>query len=147
MAKHVKSKTPRHKKPASKESVGITEKQRKALELRKAGVKLDTIAEQLGYADASGAYRAIISALKKTLQEPADELRKMELERLDGMLLRLEPAIRIGDPQAIRTALAIQDRRAKYLGLDLPQGVELQGDFKVVMEWSENGNGNGKRGK
>ena len=145
MAKHTKSKPRGNRKPASKESVGITEKQRKALELRKAGVKLDTIAEQLGYADASGAYRAIISALKKTLQEPADELRKMELERLDNMLFRLEHSIRAGDPVAIRTALAIQDRRAKYLGLDTPQGFEPIGDMKVVLEWSDS-NGNGKRG-
>ena len=62
------------------------EKQRKALELRKAGVGYVAIAKQLGYAGPSSSFKAVNSALKRTLQEPADEVRRLELERLDALL-------------------------------------------------------------
>jgi hypothetical protein len=59
------------------------ERQRRALELRKAGASFDEISSTLGYRGKSGAYQAVISALRRTLQEPADEVRKLELTRLD----------------------------------------------------------------
>ena len=34
------------------------------------------IAEQFGYADPKGAHKAVASALKATLREPAEELRR-----------------------------------------------------------------------
>ena len=135
-----------NRKPASKQMAAITVKQARALKLRMAGESLESIAKALKYADASGAYRAIISALNKTLQEPAEEVRTMELERLDAMLLALQSALRDGDLKAMDRAIRIMERRAKYLGLDVPVGVPLEGDFKVILEWGKNGNGDGKRG-
>ncbi len=96
------------------------ERQRQALELRKAGVPYAKIAEALGYAHASGAHKAVASALKKTLQEPADDLRKLELERLDAMLFAIWPSVTKGIQPAIDRALRIMERRAKLLGLDAP---------------------------
>ena len=63
--------------------------QLRALELRKAGATYQAIAEQLGYAHAKGAYKAVTSALKLTLREPADALRELEVARLDAMPLPL----------------------------------------------------------
>src|SRR5690242_1094881 len=60
-------------------------KQRQALELRIAGATLAQIAAQVGYSDTSGAYRAIQAALKATLQPPADELRRLQYERLERL--------------------------------------------------------------
>jgi hypothetical protein len=125
----------------------LTEKQRRALELRKAGVTLARIAQELGYKDASGAYRAICTALDRTLREPADAVRDLELERLDKMLFSLELRLIDGDVQAIDRALKIMDRRAKYLGLDAPQGVALGGGVTLEVVWSDsNGNGAGGDG-
>lgn len=94
--------------------------QLKALELRKAGVSYQRIAETLGYKDASGAWRAVKSALKKTLQEPAAELRTLEVERLDAMLSAIWASVKQGQYGAQDRALKIMERRARLLGLDAP---------------------------
>jgi hypothetical protein len=61
------------------------EKQRQALELKIGGATLAQIAVKVGYTDSSGAYRAIQAALKATLQPPADELRRLQYERLERL--------------------------------------------------------------
>lgn len=112
---------------ANHKGIAATERQRQALELRKAGVGFQAIADRLGYSDHSGAYRAVKSALKKTLQEPADEVRALELERLDKLLLGLWPRATSGNDRAIDRVLKIMQRRANLLGLDAPQKVENTG--------------------
>ena len=91
-----------------------------ALELRKAGATYQVIADQLGYASAKGAHKAVASALKATLREAGDDVRALELERLDAMLLALWRRVQNGDERAIDRALKIEERRAKRLGLDTP---------------------------
>ena len=109
-----------------------------ALELRKAGVTYQAIADQLGYANARGAHKAVASALKATLREPAEELRTMELERLDAMLLPLWRRVQQGDERAVDRALKIMERRARLLGLDAPSKTEQSGSdgepLKIVVE-------------
>ena len=53
----------------------VVEKERKVLELRRAGYTFDDIARSVGYASPSGAFYALERALTRTLQQPADELR------------------------------------------------------------------------
>lgn len=99
------------------------EKERRVLELRLAHVKWEDIAQSVGYKSKSGAYQAYERALKRTLQEPADEVRQQERERLDRLAqfwlpkafdnTNLDQA-----QQATAILLKIMDRRAKYLGLD-----------------------------
>jgi hypothetical protein len=103
------------------------ERHLQALELRKAGASYRTIAEQLGYRGVSGAFKAVTSALKATLKEPAEELRTLELERLDAMLLPLWRRVQNGDEKAVDRVLRIAERRAKLLGLDAPTRRELSG--------------------
>lgn len=105
---------------ASHNGIEATERQRQAVELRKAGVGFQVIADKLGYKDHSGAYRAVKAALKKTLQEPADEVRRLELERIDAMLLGVWPRAKSGDDKAIESVLRLMKRRAALLGLDAP---------------------------
>ncbi len=100
--------------------VNAHDKQLQALELRKAGVSYAAIAQRLGYRSGSGAHAAVGAALKRTQQEPADEVRRLELERLDGMLLAIAGQIKGGNQGAIDRALGIMARRAKLLGLDAP---------------------------
>jgi hypothetical protein len=111
----------------SKRRLVAINRQWQALEMRKAGVPFDAIARQLGYGGPAGAFKAVESAIQRTLQEPADEVRKLELERLDKLLLGLWPAASKGDCRAVERVLAVMDRRARYLGLDAPAKHELTG--------------------
>jgi hypothetical protein len=100
--------------------VRATVKEGKALELRKSGATFDVIAHALKYADRSAAAKAVRRALAATVQEPAAELRRLELERCDAMTLALWPAVLEGDAEAIRACLRVMLRRAQMLGLDAP---------------------------
>ncbi|MFD6035735.1 hypothetical protein ACFWHF_14510 [Streptomyces griseoincarnatus] len=118
------------------------------------------IGEALGIAP-STAFEAVQRALKEIVQEPAEEVRRLELERLDGMyehvLGVLERqhvtvsqgrVVRLQNPDtgqeepipddgpilaAVTTLLKIQERRAKYLGLDSPSRVDLSGGVKYEV--------------
>ena len=104
----------------SKRRLEATERQRQALELRKSGASFESIARTLGYKGRSSAYRAVMAALRKTLQEPADELRKLELNRIDVALLGIWKLVRVGHLQAIDRFVKLAERRAKLVGLDAP---------------------------
>jgi hypothetical protein len=114
----------RRESKTSVRRLDAVEKERQALELRKAGVTFDVIAQRLGYAHPSGAYRAVMSGIQKTLQQPADELRQLELARLDAMLTGLWTGARQGNHSAVMSVLRIMERRAKLLGLDAPTVIE-----------------------
>lgn len=126
---------PRYSVSESRTSVRrlkAVERQRQALELRLGGATLADIAGVLGYASASGAVNAIDSALRRTLEEPAAKVRKLELRRLDLLLLGIwNEAIR-GDDKSIGRVLNIMERRARYLGLDTPEALVL--DVKTESE-------------
>lgn len=110
---------------SQEQEIAATEKQIKALELRRQGKSYAEIARELGYSSGSGAHNAVKKALRKTLKEPADELRKLENARLDAMLVGLWPGIEKGDPKAVTAAVKISDRRAKLNGLDAPAEVDV----------------------
>lgn len=117
------------------------EKHRQALELRKAGASYELIAEKLGYSHPSGAHKAVTSALQKTLREPADDLRNLELDRLDAMMLALWQQARQGNQGAVDRILRIMERRAKLLGIDAPTKQELIGELDLsvtyVNDWRD----------
>lgn len=99
----------------------------KALEMRAGGATYQAIADQLGYADPSGAYGAVERALQATIQEPADKVRNLELRRLDGLWLRAWTRFAGGDMTAGPLCLKIMERRARLLGLDAPVQTRLAG--------------------
>jgi hypothetical protein len=115
----------------SKRRLAAAERQRQALELKKAGADYRTIAERVGYAGPAGAYKAVTTALKALVQEPAEELRTMEVARLDQMLLGLWPKAIKGDTWAVDRVLKIMERRAALLGLDAPVKRELSGSVEL----------------
>lgn len=122
--------------PNQERRVKANDRQRQALELRKAGFSYPTIAERLGYASPQAAFKAVDTALKKSIQEPADELRTLEVERLDGMLASLASQVKQGNHSAIDRALRIMERRAKLLGLDAPerQVIEMDDPIAIVVD-------------
>lgn len=98
------------------------DKQLKALQMRRDGKDYHTIAKDLGYAHASGAYAAVIAALKFMNREAADEVRQLELSRLDSLVEKLMPSAgaSLAGLQVVDRLLKIMDRRARLLGLDMP---------------------------
>lgn len=121
------------KQKASKTKVKLTEREVQALELRKAGYDLNTIAKQLGFRGRSGAYEAIKRALMKVITEPALEVREMELQRLDQIQRNYWTRMLKGDANIIDKLLRVMDRRARLLGLDAPVKVEQTGDITVKI--------------
>ena len=99
----------------------VIDKERQVVELKRAGATYDDCARIVGYATPQGAYLAFQRALKRTLVAAGtEELREIELDRLDRLQRGVWAAAASGDVQAINTVLRIMDRRARYLGLDAP---------------------------
>ena len=105
----------------------LVDKEVKVLELRRAGLTWQRIAEETGYADHTGAYAAYKRAIKRTMQQPADELREAELDRIDRLQLALWPKAMKGDNASVNTIVRLMERRARLLGLDTP--IKIQQDI------------------
>lgn len=117
---------------SSQRRIKARERQSLALELRKTGATFDAIAKELDYRSRQAAAFSVNAALKRITQEPAEELRALDIERLDSYLLSLNKRIKDGDTFAINTALSILARRAKLLGLDMPIKQELSGEVFIA---------------
>ena len=92
-----------------------------ALSLRLAGYSYGEIASELGYANASGAHKAVMRALEKLHPvEKAEKLRRIEAARLDRLWRRLWAKLEEGDLSVVDRLLKIMERRARLLGLDAP---------------------------
>jgi hypothetical protein len=107
--------------------IAAIERQVKALEYRKMGLNYAQIATKLEMASHQVAWNTVNSALRRMLQEPADSVRRIELERLDAMFVVPYGNALRGDMQAIDTCLKLMQRRAKLLGIDAPEKKELTG--------------------
>ena len=111
----------------------LIDKEIKVLELRRAGLTWQSIAEETGYADHTGAYAAYKRAIKRTMQQPADELREQELDRVDRLQLAAWPNAMKGDTKSIMTIVKLMERRARLLGLDTPIKIEQE-----ITNWDGN---------
>ncbi len=101
------------------------ERQQRALALRRAGHSYDSIAQELGYRDRSGPYRAVAQALEVAVMEEVQQLRVLESQRLDALLEAVWPQAAQGVLPAVDRAVRILERRARLLGLDAPQQNEV----------------------
>ncbi|MCK9929447.1 hypothetical protein MXD62_20065 [Frankia sp. Mgl5] len=114
------------------------------------------IALTMGMASVSSAHDAVQRALDATIpNEPAAEVRQLELDRLDRMHVAVMAVLEKqhvtvsngkviyldGEPleddapvlQAVDRLLKIQDRRAKLLGLDAEQKVSVAGGVRYEI--------------
>jgi len=110
----------------------------KALNLRVQGKSYAAIAEECGYETEREARRQVTQALRTSVVEPTEEVRAIELHRLDVILERAEEIfVKAGNDdrpefqfRALDMMLKVQERRAKYLGLDAPRVVDI---FKTTL--------------
>lgn len=114
-------------------AISAVEKQRRALELRKAGATFEMIADTLGYKFPAAAHKAVTTALHNVIKEPAEEVRDMEVARLDAALFAIWSQVKAGNHGAIDRFIKIQDRRAAYLGLDAPKAYDFGGDLTQTI--------------
>jgi hypothetical protein len=120
----------------SPRKIKAADKQVEALNLRRAGEDYEEIAQKVGYRAASGAWHAVRAALQRNIREPADEVRKLEVDRLDRLLGGIWEKAVAGDGEAIDRVLRIMKRRAELLGLDAPKNLKMEHSGEVVLlDW------------
>lgn len=127
--------------------------------MRKNGVTLAVIAEQVGYNDPSMAQKAIKRAMSRIPEQSAEELRLMMTEQLNDLyrrtaevLTRSHPVLYKGVPvevtlpdgsrrlleddtirlAAVNTFLRVQERMAKLHGLDLARAEVPEGEVQPL---------------
>jgi len=133
VAPHRQGKRERARPPHRAEDTAIIERRVKCLELRRMGATYRQIARavnvsvETAYADV----QAELQALRTLTAEDATAIRDIELRRLDDYVLALSTRAQQGDVAAIATLLKVQERRARYLGLDAPDKQEILGDAPV----------------
>ena len=96
----------------------VHEKRLRCLELRKAGWSYEQIAREEGYRSRAGAFRAVSRLLESMAEEPAECVRKIELERLSSLLTAIWPKASQGDLETIDRVLAIHARICAITGIE-----------------------------
>ena len=123
----------KQKKRLSKEQA--RQRSDKALQLLMANYSYEDIALQLGFRDASVAFKSIDSQLDKCENETIEKRRQLDSHRLDELLAALWPkAIYPGrgsdahkeQLESIKVALQIMSQRAALLGLNVNQVIEAK---------------------
>lgn len=119
-------------KPAH--DIEITERRRRAIDMRNAGAQWQAIADELGYASRGAAYTDVVRALaaaRAGMETTAAEYRDAEVAKLDQLEAEAV-AVLLADHEddgvtlrAVQTVLRIAERRAKLLGLDSPDRLTL----------------------
>ena len=133
---------------SNSEQLATAKRRREVLRLRKAGATYEAVADTLRRRHGSDAlpngwdraYAAKdvsreLEKLRSVNEETAEDLRALEVERLDRMLRGLWDDAAAGDTDAVSAALRVQERRAKLLGLDAAtQRLEVEQNVNVRAE-------------
>lgn len=134
------------------------ERDAEAARLRSRGWSYPRIAAELGWQHRADAWNAVKRVLDATVREAGDQVRAIELDRLDTLYTAATEVlerrhitvsngriITLGDEplpddgpvlQAIDRLLKIQERRSKLLGLDAPtkQNISITPDRLAALE-------------
>jgi len=100
----------------------------RAVQMRISGAPYAQIAEATGYKSAKTCATAVSNEVDTIPLEAAEELRVVELLRLDRMLFAIWPAVQQGALDAIDRALRISERRCRLVpGLEVPRNYVVEG--------------------
>jgi AcrR family transcriptional regulator len=124
--------------------VAIADQQAECFELKRQGYSVRAIAERVGVSKSTVQDR-LNDAFAELVEPVAQQVRVMELERLDSWLLRLELQLEgmtpeVGRPptdelcKVLATAVRVAERRARLLGLDAPVQIDASGELRVIVE-------------
>ncbi|QMV84084.1 hypothetical protein HW450_06715 [Corynebacterium hindlerae] len=92
------------------------ERNKKILKCRRLGMSNQEIGDKFNL-DQSTVFRIVQKHLRDIPKEEADELRQLELERLDIATRGIMPKVLKGDAQAVNALVKVADHRAKLVGL------------------------------
>lgn len=95
------------------------------IRMRRAGATYGAIAEEIGISR-ENVYIKIRDEIRRMPREQVDELRTMEVLRLDHAEEKLQAGIRTGHVPSIRALIALSESRRRLLGLDMPQQHEVK---------------------
>lgn len=111
-----------------------------AIKLRAQKVKYEDIAKACGYGSAGAAHKAVQRELQRTVVSNVEELRREELESLEQ--LELECWKRLQDKEysksklfAVDRILAIKERRARLMGLDVATSNNIAAAQIIIREY------------
>lgn len=122
-----------------KKQVTAAERKRQAMQLRLMGASYQSIADQLGYADSSGAYQAVKSGMSAAMKDSAVDLRNATYIQLQTLFMVHWAKALKGDERAGVMCMQIQDRIRSLMGLDgLPVGEEISVEGVLVVGGDKN---------
>ena len=90
----------------------------RALELAARGLSYDEVARAVGYSHRGSAYRAVFTALDEREVVGVEQLRTVELARLDRLQATVWEDAMAGDPRAVSAAVRVIQQRVRLMGLD-----------------------------
>lgn len=115
---------PGNRSTQDRQKLARAERQRQVIELRKAGLTHQEIADRLSL-DRHTVGNLIKRALTEIVRAGGvEEMRDLEGDRLDRLQAAIWTRALQGDVPAINTALRIMERRARLFGLDAPVQVQ-----------------------
>jgi hypothetical protein len=85
--------------------------------MRLTGSTYQAIADQMGYANRGTVYRLVTNALQQHEMETVEELRQLEIDRLDDLQACLWTRAMVGDLAAAAMVLKIIEQRCRIEGL------------------------------
>lgn len=115
------------------------------IKYRKLGMSYPAIAERMN-CGVNSVRKAIKTYTEEIPKETVNEVRQLELERLDAMLIKNIGNAMQGSTQAVNAVIRIMDHRAKLLGLYNPEvddgmaaaGAELESFMQAVRTMAQN---------
>ena len=117
--------SPNRVKKVRKE-LAVLEREHRVVKLRTQGRTYESIAKELGYADASGAREAWLRATKRAPVDNINEYRQIQMNRLESLVAILWPKIEAGDLQAFPHLMSALKEEATILGLYAPKESKLE---------------------
>jgi hypothetical protein len=106
--------------------IDLRAKETEIVSLRRAGHTWEAISNIAGYKNPMDAYRIFQKALTRHLMPKLEELRLVEMDRVDALTLVLWGKAEEGDIKAIETIIKLMERRAKITGLDAPTKIQAE---------------------
>jgi len=101
------------------------ERDLKCVELRKAGLTWQAIADQLGYASPGHAYDRFMAIMREYPREDIEATRNLIRDRYESMLRAIWPDVLRGKLLAIDRASRILENIAKLEGANRPEQVQV----------------------
>jgi hypothetical protein len=117
--------------------VTVREREQQATALHLAGKKFDEIAEIVGYTNRGTAYETVMRALRRETVADIEEIRNVEIARIDAMLESIWP-LATEDPEWVRQfadakkVVPLHDDEGREVVFIVPSFAKLEAIAKII---------------